>query len=628
MITLTEYQINAIHKIKDEHGLLLWWKMGTGKTIAGLTLMLNYPDYDVVIICPQEIKFVWEHEHAKIPTIKNKITYYYHNQLKSLPDLTNKLVIVDEAHHLMEYKDDIPFSNFNKCYKILLLSGTPVYTKMSDLIYLVNIAAGKEIVPYNSYQFHKRYYIIKRFKSVSHGWIGSISNMTIKVVSTFMAVYSVLLLAATKLGWLENENGILFNYFLPRIFQISLKLQKVNGDIRELSEEDRDYINRMLSPEDKKQDNMSDKIKLIIKRIFGKYIFYIIAVVVIMYLSSIYYKLFKYKIEDYRYFSYTKLANDIKNNAYYYDNKNDVSNVEYYPVDTYEIKYVPYSHYQLGLWLELTQNCLGIESIKDLKLSNNPGTYTEQLDDKTYYSKGKFIGNLSDKKDYSPKFYEILKKANGTRAVVYSQSLELGSLPFMNFLKDKNINYLFLDDKISSVQKTHILERFKNETLILVLHPVYTEGVSILGARQMHIMEPIEELATKQQLIARVSRYMSHGHLPKNERRVNIYQWACESKTLNSKIVKVLHSMKKWFKINNEVSYFEKYTRYSQDVTPDSFILKKELIQSKELRDLEHTMYEKTIKYDCCIKYPSQEQENECLSKKPSCRRHSRSLKK
>ena len=68
----------------------------------------------------------------------------------------------------------------------------------------------------------------------------------------------------------------------------------------------------------------------------------------------------------------------------------------------------------------------------------------------------------------------------------------------------------------------------KNSTIFLLLHPIYTEGITIFGAEQIHILEPIPNLSKKEQLIARVVRYKSHDHLPPEKRHVDIYQWSCE----------------------------------------------------------------------------------------------------
>ena len=56
-IVLQKHQISETYKLitNDQHGILYWWQMGGGKTIVGLTLLLNYPDRKVNIVCPKDI---------------------------------------------------------------------------------------------------------------------------------------------------------------------------------------------------------------------------------------------------------------------------------------------------------------------------------------------------------------------------------------------------------------------------------------------------------------------------------------------------------------------------------------------------------------------------------------------
>ena len=46
-----------------------------------------------------------------------------------------------------------------------------------------------------------------------------------------------------------------------------------------------------------------------------------------------------------------------------------------------------------------------------------------------------------------------------------------------------------------------------------------------MGARQLHIMEPLFKISKTEQLKARIVRYHSHIHLPKSQQEVKIYQY-------------------------------------------------------------------------------------------------------
>ena len=60
---------------------------------------------------------------------------------------------------------------------------------------------------------------------------------------------------------------------------------------------------------------------------------------------------------------------------------------------------------------------------------------------------------------------------------------------------------------------------------ILLIHPEITEGVSLKGTRQMHLLEVPSNRSFYDQITARVIRYRSHSHLPEKDRKVEIYIW-------------------------------------------------------------------------------------------------------
>ena len=109
--------------------------------------------------------------------------------------------------------------------------------------------------------------------------------------------------------------------------------------------------------------------------------------------------------------------------------------------------------------------------------------------------------------------------------------------------------------------------------------------------------------------------------MPEDERHVGVFQWACEMKTLLSKIEKFRVSLKKWLKISREVFYTEQYNVFPQDMTPDSLILKDELINIQNDLNLTKVFAENTTDEEikCCIKFPSNIQEDECLVSKKYC---------
>lgn len=70
----------------------------------------------------------------------------------------NKLLIVDEAHRMRDPKTKL-FQTLlkNKSAKRLLLTGSPLYNHPADMSQLVNIAAGKRVMPSSRAEFEQRY---------------------------------------------------------------------------------------------------------------------------------------------------------------------------------------------------------------------------------------------------------------------------------------------------------------------------------------------------------------------------------------------------------------------------------------------------------------------------------------
>jgi hypothetical protein len=326
-----------------------------------------------------------------------------------------------------------------------------------------------------------------------------------------------------------------------------------------------------------------------------------------------------YKLDDYSYLDTTKLASDIHKYISYFNSKNN----EFYPSSKMHVKSISYSMYQLNKWIELTCDNLEINDINDLEIANEKDAmyYADKLSVKDYIEKGPIIGNLSESGKFCTKFQEILKISVGKRAVFYSSFTKSGIILFKQFLKTNNVKYLYLDINTKDSDKTIILDTFKNTTVFLLLHPAYTEGITIYGAEQIHILEPIANLSKKEQLIARVIRYKSHDHLPPNERHVDIFQWACEINSILDTLKTKYVSFTKWIKFHPEVSFLTNISSHDQHITPDSLILKKESNIKSIKEELSHKIRKlsKHIDIKCCVKLPFSEQENICTKKIGKC---------
>lgn len=591
-ITLNDYQIEPIHKLLvnklTTKGLLLWYSMGTGKTLVALSYLLNYPNQKVNIICPEDIIFVWEEEIKKIPQIKNNITFFSYEKshvFLSKNTYKNEIIIIDEAQHLVPIlklkSENISASMnlLNTCCKILLLTGTPIYNEFTDIVYLVNLASGKTLIPYNDTKFKDVYFKVNKLKSAIVGH--AIPNF----------------LAFQKYGY---QLGMLTTISLPSLFLLLTKNFSGLGKFANL-------------PHMKLWNSLGQ---------IGQIKLQVVMTVFPMILEFIY-KSLSYKTEDYKDLNTELLVKDVSPFISYYKNKYNVKSIDNpFPNTQSVTKIVNYSETQLEKWLELTQGVMNIKTIEDLNIASKKEAefFSKKIDIEIYLTNGVIIGNLSDDKGYfSPKFCEILKESKGKRAVFYSNFTVNGILLFKDFLESKKEKYLYLDKGISNKSKNDILSTFEKTTTFLLLHPSYTEGITIKGSEQLHLLEPIRQNAKKEQIVARVVRYKSHHHLPIEKRNVSVYQWASGS---TNPIQKLLKSVKTWSKYNPEVSYLVDFSKFKQDMSPDVIILKNQKTASKQEQDIVKLLEaeSKTNNIQCCIKFPSKKQEQECLQiLKKSC---------
>lgn len=162
--TLRGHQKFAIEKFQNKRtkGLLVYYEMGSGKTLISLELakILNKKTY--LITQPilnnnfkNEMKkfgYTFEYTFIDVETIE-----------KGNYDFDNSFVIIDECH-LFFYK--VINSRIDAYYNldtaancdILLLTGTPIFVNPFELSAMFNLISGREILPRSGKKFNLNYY--------------------------------------------------------------------------------------------------------------------------------------------------------------------------------------------------------------------------------------------------------------------------------------------------------------------------------------------------------------------------------------------------------------------------------------------------------------------------------------
>lgn len=177
---------------------------------------------------------------------------------------------------------------------------------------------------------------------------------------------------------------------------------------------------------------------------------------------------------------------------------------------------------------------------------------------------------------YSTKFAKIIKKLNSIEGTgfMYSNFKEYGGLKsfikaleangykdFAKYGQGKKRFAIWSGDEKADYRETirEIFNKTENSTgkfiKLICGSPAIKEGVSLYNVKQVHILEPMWNIARLEQVIGRAVRYCSHKNLPKNEREVKIYIYIATSQ--NEKLTIDEYIAKMAIKKHSLVEQFE-----------------------------------------------------------------------
>lgn len=157
-VPLRDYQRKVIRFMNKNNRLLVYFKMGTGKTLTAVAVSQCFldknPTKSVLVVTPASLLDNFRQGMVQYGNIRHPEKYEFLSIQKCTSLLkqgklncADKLVIIDEAHN---YKADIRINKRTgniisgknifegyKCFlhaeKLLLLTGTPLYNSMTDL---------------------------------------------------------------------------------------------------------------------------------------------------------------------------------------------------------------------------------------------------------------------------------------------------------------------------------------------------------------------------------------------------------------------------------------------------------------------------------------------------------------
>ena len=177
---LLPHQQRIIDKLKADNqpGLILMHGLGSGKTRSSIEAYksLGLP---AEVLLPAALKGNYQKElHKWIGEEPKDVNIRSQQEAArkgvNPEDFKDKLMIIDEAHRLRN-EDTKLYKNLKEVApkKRILLTGTPIYNHPSDIAKLINIAAGKKIMPERQPDFEKEYIAQKTvFPTIAHRIIG------------------------------------------------------------------------------------------------------------------------------------------------------------------------------------------------------------------------------------------------------------------------------------------------------------------------------------------------------------------------------------------------------------------------------------------------------------------------
>lgn len=477
--------VDYLDQNPDIKGVLVNHYMGTGKTFLALGYGEAHPEKEIVILAPPYLRNSWRLQMAEYK-VKDPQRYQflsYEEAAKNIHEgmFANKILIIDEAHNLIRYlnsTDEEETKAFAELYrqarmapKILALSGTPIYQDISDLGLLLNLVSGEDLVTYGKEEFRIQYSEKIPFNSF---WRGKMfeSNVLYLSLPVFFAFLSFALMA-TPLA------------IIPGAALGAAVIPLVNNAAAPLTH----YPLRK-----GRYDELVPH--------FEKYLSY-----------------------------------------FRFENPNTID----FPTQKIIERSVPYSPAQMDFFLRFIEEDLSQSELAEL-LKEYPRSITPNYlkieasrinrSLKEVPGSGREIGNFTkpEEKEIPPKFIEMaaeIEKNPGNTAI-YSNYYENGTKRFYDYLAGLGLEdeaVIIAPNDSDSVAAQKIADYNEGRKKIILFN--FTEGVSLFKTRQLHVMEPVLNLAILEQVIGRAVRFRSHATLKENERHVDVYLWQSILPTLD-----------------------------------------------------------------------------------------------
>ena len=649
----------------SQHGIIVAHYMGTGKTITALTFLQNCdPVYDVIIVHPPVIRHVWREDARKLglATKSESYTYKTYNEFFALVNtgfqLQNRIIVFDEAHHLAQTLQALHieqavklYNQINAAKRVLLLTGTPIYDSEYDFRWLINIAAGQPVLPISDMEFRQKFFRKRLVAGLLHTWAMPIIKWGVTIVST-----------AEVAEWTTQMRGHLENFFEKldldgfkskvATFKVWRWMSapdhiktatdafgqakaKFNAPAGPISIAMHSFYTAILQLFGIKLEGYAHHATMQTLTVFTPLIIFLLLTLLQKILAA-------FRPDDFAKLDASRVIETCGRFISVYETPTgSSSNLKaHFPAVHYNEMPVSYTGPQLWLWMRLTWPGVSTEdlmnlvpkSLREMPNASNfaklvAGRFAATPDDWRNY--GRVIGNLSVSNQIPSKFYRILKmmkRVDNKRVVIYSNFWEEGGMLMSDILIGANLKHGLYHPSAPQHVLQNILEAFeKGDIPIIIIHPSLTEGYTIRGARQLHIMEPMLSYAKQQQLVSRVVRFQSHSSLPLNERKLNVYMWYMSVSNIIDTFRRHTIGIRQWFTSEIHVNYLQRTMHFAQDVSPDYLALShtrklqavvdslKNVKHGRTMNSLVPSAQDSKDMKHCCLWEPNPERMWSCL---------------
>lgn len=515
-IQLLQHQMVPIDYLlnhPEQRGILVNHYMGTGKTYLGIGFAQAYPNHPVIILAPRFLQSNWENQlreyGAHNPERFLFISYEEAPKKLAGVDLSRHIILADEVHNLVKKMRSVDkeanaaytelYGRLRKAYKIIGLTGTPIYGDESDIAFILNLVSGENLMPFNQETFRLKYTQILPTQQYFRGYFTE-SNLMIATLPPLFAIFCMGLMGSPFGAVFGFPLGVLgpvfFNYWTDLN---SFKLRELNA--------------KKMTP------------------VFSKYMSY-----------------FKFDESHFKDFPPQDFKiSEVPYNKYQYSFFLHLVEGDL-PTTQLQRLLAGENVKKTDDFVIINSTSLHDQIYSVLGAGRDIGNFEFEDSDGKIIEAPKFL-----------KIYDELEK-HKEQTVLYSNYFQTGILAFEKFLKRRGYKdeYAIIHPDLKVEEVNKIVSDYNQRRIrLLMLHPDITEGISLKGTQYLHILEPMLNSTVLEQVVGRTRRFQSHSDLPKDKQLVHVRMWQSTSSNWDPDIGGL--SRVNWYKRYREVAYMSRW---------------------------------------------------------------------